>query len=67
MMTGTMKDVDAALDYAKHGVLKQICEVRPLSKMPESVEQLRRGEVPGRIVIDVNEKGMFVAEISRVD
>ena len=53
-MTGTMKDVDKALDYVKRGFLKQICEVRPLSKMPESIEQLRRGEVPGRIVIDFN-------------
>jgi alcohol dehydrogenase, propanol-preferring len=41
--TGTTKNVDSALDYAKRGLLKQICEVRPLSKMPESVEQLRRG------------------------
>jgi propanol-preferring alcohol dehydrogenase len=49
-----MKDVDKALDYVKRGFLKQICEVRPLSKMPESIEQLRRGEVPGRIVIDFN-------------
>jgi alcohol dehydrogenase, propanol-preferring len=53
-MTGTMKDVDSALDYAKRGLLSQICEVRPLSKMPESLQQLRRGEVPGRIVIDFN-------------
>jgi D-arabinose 1-dehydrogenase-like Zn-dependent alcohol dehydrogenase len=53
-MTGTMKDVDKALDYAKRGLLKQICEVRPLTQVPESVKQLRRGEVLGRIVIDAN-------------
>lgn len=53
-MTGTLKDVDEALDYAKRRLLQDICEVRPLSEMPESVQQLRRGEVPGRIVIDFN-------------
>ncbi|KAH8678069.1 chaperonin 10-like protein [Xylariales sp. PMI_506] len=55
-MTGTRETTDAALDYAKRGLLKQICEVRPLSQLPESVEQLRRGEIPGRIVIDFNQE-----------
>jgi propanol-preferring alcohol dehydrogenase len=31
-MTGTMKNVDSALDYAKRGLLKQICKVRPLAR-----------------------------------
>lgn len=49
-----MKDTAAALEYAQRGLLKQICEVRGLSQFPESVMQLKRGEVPGRIVIDFN-------------
>jgi propanol-preferring alcohol dehydrogenase len=53
-MTGSRKTTDAALDYARRGLLQQICEIRPLSQLPESVEQLRRGQVPGRIVIDFN-------------
>lgn len=47
-----MQDTAMALQYAQRGLLKQICEVRGLSEMPESVQQLRRGEVAGRIVID---------------
>jgi len=53
-LVGTMQDTAAALEYAQRGLLKSICEVRGLSQFPESVQQLKRGEVPGRIVIDFN-------------
>jgi len=53
-LVGTMQDTAATLDYARRGLLKSICEVRGMSQMPESVQQLRRGEVAGRIVIDFN-------------
>lgn len=49
-----MEDTRKSLEYAQRGLLKQICEVRGLSQMPESVQQLRRGEVAGRVVIDFN-------------
>ncbi|RDW72805.1 alcohol dehydrogenase-2 [Coleophoma cylindrospora] len=55
-LIGSMRDTDLALDYARRGLLHQICEVRPLSRIAESVEQLRKGEVPGRIVIDFNQE-----------
>ena len=50
------EDTAAALDYARRGLLQPICEVRGLSRFAESVQQLRRSEVPGRIVIDFNKK-----------
>ncbi|KAH9205118.1 chaperonin 10-like protein [Leptodontidium sp. 2 PMI_412] len=53
-LVGTMQDTAQALEYAQRGLLKQICEVRGLSEMPESVQQLRRGEIAGRVVIDFN-------------
>lgn len=53
-IVGTMQDTAAALDYAKRGLLQPICEIRGLSQFPESVQQLKRGEVPGRIVINFN-------------
>jgi len=55
-LVGTMKDTEAALNYAKRGLLKSIAEVRGMSAFPESVQQLRRGEVAGRIVIDFNKE-----------
>lgn len=53
-LVGTMQDTAKSLEYAQRGLLKSICEVRGLSQMPESVQQLRRGEVAGRVVIDFN-------------
>jgi propanol-preferring alcohol dehydrogenase len=53
-LVGTMQDTAMALEYAQRGMLKQICDVRGLSQLPESVQQLRRGEVAGRVVIDFN-------------
>lgn len=49
-IVGTMEDSAAALEYARRGLLKPIHEVRPMSAWPESVQQLKRGEVAGRIV-----------------
>ncbi|QIX02350.1 hypothetical protein AMS68_007867 [Peltaster fructicola] len=54
-LVGTMQDTAAALDYARRGLLKSVAEVRGLSAMPESCQQLRRGEIAGRIVIDFNQ------------
>jgi propanol-preferring alcohol dehydrogenase len=53
-LVGSRKDTAMALDFARRGMLKQICEVYPVNRMPEAVEKLRRGEVAGRIVIDFN-------------
>jgi len=53
-LVGTMQDTAACLDYAKRGLLKGISEVRGRSQWAESVQQLRRGEVAGRVVIDFN-------------
>lgn len=51
-LVGTMQDTAKTLEYAQRGLLKSICEVRGLSQLPESVQQLRRGEIAGRVVID---------------
>ncbi|KAK3719146.1 hypothetical protein LTR37_004710 [Vermiconidia calcicola] len=55
-IVGTMQDTAAALEYARRGLLQPISEVRGLSRFAESVQQLKRGEVPGRIVIDFNKQ-----------
>ena len=53
-LVGTMQDTAACLEYAKRGLLKPIHEVRGKSQWAESVQQLRRGEIAGRVVIDFN-------------
>ncbi|KAF4171500.1 hypothetical protein CNMCM8694_004036 [Aspergillus lentulus] len=50
-LVGSRRDTAAALDFARRGMLKQICEVYPIDRLPEAVEKLRRGEVAGRIVV----------------
>ena len=53
-LVGTMQDTASCLDYANRGMLKGISEVRGKSQWAESVQQLRRGEIAGRVVIDFN-------------
>lgn len=55
-LIGTMQDTASCLDYARRGLLKPICEVRGRSRWAESVEQLAKGQVAGRIVIDFNKE-----------
>lgn len=51
-LVGSRSDTAAALDYAKRGMLHQICEVYPINRLPEGVEKLRKGQVAGRIVVN---------------
>ncbi|KAJ6114648.1 Polyketide synthase enoylreductase [Penicillium sp. IBT 16267x] len=53
-LVGSRSDTAAALDFARRGLLKQISEVYPISRLPEAVEKLRNGQVAGRIVINFN-------------
>lgn len=53
-LVGSRRDTAMALDFARRGMLRQICEVYPVNRFPEAVEKLRRGEVAGRIVINFN-------------
>lgn len=50
-LVGSQRDVAAVLDFARRGLLKQICEVYSVDRMPEAVERLRKGGVPGRMVV----------------
>ncbi|CAG8054142.1 unnamed protein product [Penicillium nalgiovense] len=55
-LVGSRKDTAAALGFAGKGLLRQICKVYPISRLPEAVEELRNGQVAGRLVIDFNQK-----------
>jgi propanol-preferring alcohol dehydrogenase len=54
-LVGTQEDTRKALDYAKRGLLKQVCEVYPIDKIGEAVDKLRSGQVAGRVVVDFNQ------------
>lgn len=53
-LVGSMRDTHMALDYARRGLLKQVCEVVGIDQLPEAVEKLRKGQVAGRMVVDFN-------------
>lgn len=36
------------------GLLKPICEVWPIDKLPEAVQKLKSGKVAGRCVVNYN-------------
>ncbi|KAL5366710.1 chaperonin 10-like protein [Aspergillus floccosus] len=50
-LVGSRRDVAAALDFARRGQLKQICEVYTIDRLPEAVDRLRKGQVAGRMVV----------------
>jgi len=47
-----MQDTVKSQEYAQRGLLKQIYEIRGVSQIPETVQQLRRGEIAGCVMID---------------
>ena len=49
-----MEDTRKALDFAKRGILKQICTVYPIDQLPQAVADLRAGKLAGRAVVDFN-------------
>ncbi|CAD5213101.1 unnamed protein product [Bursaphelenchus okinawaensis] len=50
---GTRQDTDEALDFLARGKVKVPIEIRPFSRLVESLEQVGKGQVQGRIVIDL--------------
>lgn len=54
-LVGSRHDTLRALDFARRGKLRQICEVYPVDRLPEAVDKLRRGQVAGRVVVDFNQ------------
>ncbi|KAL4784130.1 glycosyl hydrolase family 76-domain-containing protein [Aspergillus varians] len=54
-LAGNLHDTAKALDFARRGKLKQICEIYPIDRLPEAVDKLRSGQVAGRIVVDFNQ------------
>lgn len=51
-LVGTLEDSVRVVEFARRGLLKHVCEVVPLDKLPEAVNKLKDGKVPGRIVVD---------------
>lgn len=53
-MVGSHSDADDLLAIAARGLIKPVGELRPLSKLPESMKDLQAGKIAGRVTIDFN-------------
>lgn len=53
-IVGTRKDLQEALQFAAEGKVKATITTRPLDAVNEVFEGLKRGEVQGRIVLDLS-------------
>lgn len=40
--------------HLKQGLLKPVCEVWPIDKLPEAVQKLKKGGIAGRCVVNFN-------------
>lgn len=52
-VVGTNRRACEWVDEAR-GMLQQICEDYPISRLPEGVDRLRKEQVAGRIVVNFN-------------
>jgi propanol-preferring alcohol dehydrogenase len=52
-IVGTRKDMHEALQFAAEGKVKAIIETQPLQEINVVMERLRRGEVQGRVVVEM--------------
>ncbi|OQE04394.1 hypothetical protein PENVUL_c033G09042 [Penicillium vulpinum] len=53
-MVSSMADVEKTLEFAKRGKFHFNPEIVGLSRLNESLQRLKKGQVPGRIVLDFN-------------
>lgn len=54
-LIGSLKECMEAVDLTRRGVVIPKVQVRPFKDLPQVYEQLERGDVPGRIVLQVAE------------
>lgn len=53
-IVGTRKDLDEALMFAGEGKVTATVEAQPLDRINDIFDQMKRGEINGRIVLDMN-------------
>jgi alcohol dehydrogenase, propanol-preferring len=52
--SGNRADTVEALDFLARGKVKVIYQMRGLSELPKVYEEMERGEIAGRIVLDTS-------------
>jgi D-arabinose 1-dehydrogenase-like Zn-dependent alcohol dehydrogenase len=54
-LVGSLKECMEAVDLVRRGVVKPIVKVRQFKELPQVYEEMERGDIAGRIVLQVTE------------
>jgi len=61
-IVGTRLDLEEALSFAAEGRVKAIIETQPLESINEVFQRLKTGNVKGRVVLGIGERGFQKSE-----
>ena len=54
-LVGSLKECMEAVDMVRRGIVKPVVRVRPFKDLPEVYEEMRKGDISGRIVLQIAE------------
>lgn len=54
-LVGSLKECMEAVDLVRRGVVKPVVKVRPFKDLPQIYEEMEKGEIAGRIVLQLTE------------
>lgn len=54
-LVGSLKECMEAVDLVRRGVVKPVIKVRPFKDLPQVYEEMEKGDIAGRIVLQVAE------------
>ena len=54
-LVGSLKECMEAVDLVRHGVVNPVIKVRPFRELHQVYEEMERGDIAGRVVLQVSE------------
>lgn len=54
-LVGSLKECMEAVDMVRRGIVKPVVKVRPFRDLPQVYEEMEKGDISGRIVLQIAE------------
>lgn len=54
-LVGSLKECMEAVDLVRRGVVKPVIKVRPFKDLPQVYEEMEKGDIAGRVVLQITE------------
>ncbi|KGO42965.1 Polyketide synthase, enoylreductase [Penicillium expansum] len=54
-LVGSLKECMEAVDMVRRGIFKPVVKVRPFKELPQVYEEMEKGDISGRIVLQITE------------